>query len=133
MRKIEGIIPTTLEQAYALLGGRATATLAKNTSLVLFSDTGSVGLKLHDTVIVEYTRRGEYVLKSGGYRTVTTKARMNAALHGSGFKIDAVKGEWIISTGRPSRPAFRFFEGVTLKRAGGVSGECSLGRCEVAK
>ena len=49
--------------------------LANNTYLVIRDDDG-YGIRLHDTeVVIHYKDR--IVLDSGGYKTVTTKARMN--------------------------------------------------------
>ena len=49
--------------------------LGNNTYLVVRGD-GGYGIRLHDTeVVIHYEDR--IVLDSGGYKTVTTKSRMN--------------------------------------------------------
>ena len=50
--------------------------LSNNTYLVV-RDDGGYGVKLHDTeVVIHY--KDKIVLNSGGWRTVTTKERMNS-------------------------------------------------------
>lgn len=50
--------------------------LANNTYLEELDD-GSFGVKLHETFVVKIHPNGEYTLDSGGWKTVTTKDRIN--------------------------------------------------------
>ena len=49
---------------------------AKNTRIIRL-DEHSIGLKLHDTVIVIYSDNGTIQLNTDGWQTVTTRERMN--------------------------------------------------------
>ena len=49
--------------------------VANNTRIV--KTEKGFGLKLHDTIIVEYFPDGSFKLNSGGWQTVTTKSRIN--------------------------------------------------------
>jgi hypothetical protein len=52
-------------------------------------DADSIGILLHQTYVVTYHRDGRIILNSGGWRTVTTKARINefspASVHQKDF------------------------------------------------
>ena len=63
--------------------------LANNTYLVIRED-GGFGVRLHDTeVVIHYPDR--VVLNSGGWQTVTTKARMNDYSH---IRVYSKAGVW---------------------------------------
>lgn len=71
-----GVRRLTYEDALAKLGKRERKKLENNTWLVKLTDD-SVGVKLHDTVVVYIFKSGVYQLNTGGWRTVTTKDRIN--------------------------------------------------------
>ena len=54
------------------------------------------GLKLHDTVIVDFKNDRTIVLNTNGWKTVTTKRHMNDALP-NGFVVSQVKGQWFLN------------------------------------
>lgn len=56
----------------------------------------TIALKLHATDVVTYHRDGRIVLNSGGWRTVTTKERMNRF---SPLSISQSKGHWGVVAG----------------------------------
>jgi hypothetical protein len=80
-------------KAKRYLGSLAARKLANNTYVVELTDN-QVGVKLHNTVIVTFWSDGPIGLNSGGYHTVTTKARMNAVLEGTGYSIAQKRGDW---------------------------------------
>jgi len=85
--------------------------LAGNTYLVVRED-GGYGVKLHDTeIVIHYPDRT--VFHSGGWKTATTKDRMNAF---SDHRIHAKKGVWYID----SHP---YADGVTVYDDGRVVGK----------
>ena len=59
---------------------------------------GETSVKYHDTVVVRF-RPGQVVLNSGGWRTATTKLRMNQAANEFGlrFQVFQSKGEWFVT------------------------------------
>lgn len=85
------------EQAQATLTGRNKdrKKLANNTYLVR-RDNGDFAVKLHDTDVVTYHADGTITLSTGGWQTVTTKARINEYSHAG---ISQRQGVWYMSDG----------------------------------
>lgn len=67
--------------------------LSNNTYFVEL-DNGAYGVKLHDTVVVQYEPK-KTVLNTGGWQTVTTKARMNEYMP-AGWYLYSERGIWLI-------------------------------------
>lgn len=67
--------------------------LANNTYLVR-KDNGNIAVRLHNTDVVTYHPNGNIFFTSGGYRTVTTKDRMNGF---SPATVSQKNGHWSIS------------------------------------
>lgn len=57
----------------------------------------NLAIRLHDTDIITVFPGGNIVLNSGGWKTVTTKRRMNSVLNKFGIKIYSNKGQWFVS------------------------------------
>ena len=88
---------------------------------------GVVRVTYHQTCVVE-VRGGTITLRAGGWRTPTTKTRMNQAANQFDlrFRVVQEKGVWVVIISRvdESGPFFyqerRFFvEGMTFAREGG--------------
>lgn len=88
--------PTSYDEAVAALKGRARRKIAGNTWLEKCGE--NMVLRYHSTDVVTFRPDGGIVLKSGGWRTMTTKARINECLPG-GFSLSQVKGVWYLSGG----------------------------------
>lgn len=93
------------------------------TSVYTDSD-GAIHVKYHKTVVATRMPDGLIVLDSGGWRTATTKVRINQALRswGTGLYVHQVKGEWYIGEHKGDGIHVRrceFFDGVGV-RAGGL-------------
>lgn len=92
------------------------------TSIYTDSD-GSLCVKYHATVVAKRDARGKITLNSGGWRTVTTKARMNQALWqwspaGSTYYVHQIKGEWFVGVHKGHGVHERvceFYDGVTVQ------------------
>lgn len=67
----------------------------RNTLRVEYKD-GSSAIRLHNTDVVTFLKNGNVVLNSGGYRTPTTKDRINS-FSGLPFQIHQHKGLWSIN------------------------------------
>lgn len=67
--------------------------LANNTYLERRED-GILAIRLHSTDIMLFSPNGGVTLQTGGWHTVTTKARMNE--HLEGFSITQRAGQWYI-------------------------------------
>jgi len=68
--------------------------IANNTLEIQYPD-GSTAYRLHNTDIVTYKPNGDIVLNTGGWNTVTTRARMNSYLP-QGLRVQRRKGESFI-------------------------------------
>lgn len=79
-----------------------------NNTYLLVHDDGSYGIKLHATEIITFYPNGDVKLNSGGWRTPTTKARMNDL---SGACIFQHKGLWTVHWGGN---AFPYADGMVL-------------------
>lgn len=65
----------TYAEADAKIGKYSTKKIGHNT--FLRRDDGIISIQYHATKIVTINKDGSYTLNTGGYRTVTTKARLN--------------------------------------------------------
>lgn len=83
--------------------------LRRNTRLVRTVD--GFGVKLHNTIVVEILPNGNYVLNTGGWETVTTKARINYYSPATVFQR---KFKWFISNNLP------FYDSITVDSDGKV-------------
>ena len=66
--------------------------------------------RLHNTDIVRVTPKGKTILHSGGWRTSTTKDRMNC-YSGPDIRLCADKGSWYVSNGNGAVP---YYDGITV-------------------
>jgi len=89
--------------------------LANNTYLVI-RDDGGYGIRLHETeVIIHYP--SSIILDSGGWQTVTTKARINRF---SSAQVWSNKGVWMVTW---QGAEFPFADRMELFTNGSVAGE----------
>lgn len=88
--------------------------VANNTRLVEV-DGNKIGVRLHSTNVVVFCRDGCVVLNSGGWRTVTTKARINSY---APCQVYQRQGQWrVVFQGT----VHRFRDGMRLQADGKVS------------
>jgi hypothetical protein len=104
-------IPTTYNEARAMLNGRTTRTIANNTTLVDQGE-GVIGLRLHGTFVVVFDDSGHIILNSGGYRTRTTADRLNRVARAHGWSVFAKSFDWFISA--PDGSVFAWEDGFTI-------------------
>jgi hypothetical protein len=75
--------PHTYSEAAAVLNGRDSVKLGNNTWLErIVTDRLKIVVRLHSTNIVVFHDDGRVTLHTGGYRTVTTKDRLNQFITG---------------------------------------------------
>jgi hypothetical protein len=92
------------------LGSRSSRLLGRNTWVEAEdASAGVIGIRFHATRILTFYPNGSFKVSSGGWRTSTTKQRINAFLPPR-FLVFAKKGEWYIDT--PSG-IFPFQDGAT--------------------
>lgn len=80
------------------LGNRMTRKVGNNTYLTR-DDANVLRLRLHSTDIITSYPNGETLVTSGGWKTPTTKSRLNDYL--KGFSLHQNKGQWFWSKRNP--------------------------------
>ena len=91
-----------------------TKVIGNNTVKIVYSD-GTEAIRLHDTDIITYHPNGDVVLDSGGWKTHTTKERINrfAPVH-----ISQNNHVWYVSPGN-----YVFYDGIRFSPNGGLISE----------
>jgi hypothetical protein len=87
-------------------------------------ENGAIALRLHSTDIITFGTDGATVLNSGGWRTVTTKDRLNRHLPDP-WRVNSERGFWFLQRNGDSFP---FADGVTINANGTVTGEGTAGK-----
>jgi hypothetical protein len=109
--------PTSWQECDTIWNETRKRKLANNTYLEKL-ETG-YGIKLHDTVVVVFSREGLIVLNSGGWLTVTTKERMNRYLPPpwSIYQKDRVWYVW----NRQTDKSLPYADGFTINTSNGTA------------
>jgi hypothetical protein len=98
--------------------------LENNTRLV--QRGRDIAVQLHGTDVVTFSPSGAVTLNSGGWKTVTTKARMN---EWAPFQVWSDQGTWYVGAGvLDSKPRVPFADGMTIYPSGKVKG---AGRADI--
>jgi hypothetical protein len=98
----------TYMAALTRLGKRDSRKLENNTYLVRLSDS-CIGVMLHSTYVVRIYNDGTWTLHTGGWRSVTTKDRINTY---SPARVYQQKGEWYLAGKVP------FYDGMRVDANG---------------
>ena len=106
------------KEADTMLQGRSKESrkLCNNTYLQRRED-GSIAVRLHQTDVVTFNQDGSTVLISGGWRTVTTKDRINSYLPFG--QIWSTRGEW--GYWRNGKRIADYCDGIRIGPRGGIS------------
>lgn len=100
----------TLMQSLSSDVDRNTVRLVANNTLRYLYPDESIGYSLHGTEVVRLYKNGTVLLNSGGYRTVTTKDRINTFLP-SGIRLSQDRCQWFISR---DGERVSFFDGMKI-------------------
>lgn len=96
--------------------------LTGNSTASYVTADGVERIKYHDTVVLETAKNGTITLNSGGFRTVTTKARINK--YQNVCRVDSHNGKWIVcprgTWGGPN--SIPFVDGMRIAKSGKVLG-----------
>lgn len=111
------MIPTSYDTAHEIAQTRRRK-LANNIYLNPH-ENGSIGVRLHETDVAIFYPDGRTVLDSGGWRTATTKDRINAALP-SPWQLYQERSVWYLTRGRDQEP-IPYADGITLHPDGTVT------------
>jgi hypothetical protein len=93
--------------AYKEQGIESSKLISKSCRVTKYNN-GDLTVKLYATDILQI-KSGKIILSSGGYKTVTTKARINQFFSG---KVYQKNGNWFIDYG--DKKAIEFFDGIEL-------------------
>ena len=85
------------------------------TATSIRTEDGVTSVRYHATDVVRFSRAW-VILNSNGWRTVTTKTRMNQTANqfGLGYGVYQRKGEWFVDT--PDGRTLEFFDGMMIDR-----------------
>jgi hypothetical protein len=100
----------TFTEADSILARRAIRKVAHNTHLHRV-DADTIAVRLHSTDVVTLHRDGRAVLSSDGWRTVTTKERLNRF---APCRVYQQRGEWFVQHGGDTVP---FRDGLQIATA----------------
>ena len=115
----QSIRRTKAEQLNGLTGFVSARKVAHNTIERTLTD-GTRVVRLHLTDIVTFSPDGSVTLNSGGFKSLTTKERMNRYLP-SGWSLWAERGCWYLCN-RAEDKRFVFADGITINSDGSVTG-----------
>lgn len=87
---------------------------ARATTILASPNGGFTNITYHQTVVVSFSDSA-VILRSGGYRTATTKTRMNQASNqfGLGYSVYQEKGDWYVRLVDRTLP---FEDGMVISR-----------------
>lgn len=105
------------QEAEVKLGNRESRKLENNTYLQRRGD--NIAVKLHATDVVTYRPDGKIVLDSGGWRTVTTKDRINRY---APINLWQDKGQWYVGKNWNRPPQAIYADGMVIEPNGKLSG-----------
>lgn len=110
-------IPKTYSEAQMFLGTRTSKVIqGKKATKVVRISKDEIALVYHGTNVVTWKSNGDVTFNSGGYRTRTTKDRMNKGSH---FYIYQNRDRWFIAAlveGFGFPKDFYFTDGITFKQ-----------------
>jgi len=89
--------------------------IANNTKVIGMPNE-SIGIKLHDTIIIEILENDSVILNSGGWRIITTKDRINR-FAGRGINVWQNKKIWYVICGKRTVP---FADGMIITWRGTI-------------
>lgn len=106
--------PKTYAEAVAALKGKESKKIGNNTWLEFHTASMPyVSVRLHRTNVVTFYADGRVMLNSGGWRTPTTKDRINQFISGN---VWSHKSEWFVYeyNDKGERFAVKFYDGLVL-------------------
>ncbi len=108
----------TYREAVEKLKGKTQRKIGNNTWLI--DRGGSIAVKLHQTDVVTFYPCGSVKLDSGGWRTVTTKARINE--YAEEVRVYQKKHQWYVATKLIGLPGYdwdnpiEYYDGIITKQ-----------------
>lgn len=109
----------TMAESFRLVSGQIEGRprkIANNTFTYHRLSDGAEITRLHRTDIVSRHRDGRLELNTDGWKTVTTKDRINSAINRLGYAIQSIRGDWYVAR-LSDRKQIVFRDGMTLPAA----------------
>lgn len=105
-------IPSNFNQAETFLSRKSVRTVkGKRSTQVVRLSSDEIALRYHGTSVVTWHRNGDVVLRTNGFRTVTTKARINAA---APCRLWQTNFQWFVGQSSRIEPV-PFYEGMVVR------------------
>jgi len=112
----------TYPEAISKLNGKSTRRLRGVATYLVQNADGTISVEYRNTPVVTFFPNGEVVLDSGGWRTATTKFRMNEYVP-KGWYVYQDRYEWFISHGNFEQgTTWVYRDGCVLRPNGTVKG-----------
>lgn len=89
--------------------------ICRGTATKVTRDASGISVKYHNTVVASKTVGGTVTLNSGGWRTATTKTRINQFANefcGGRFGVYQNKGDWFVRL--PDGKECEFYDGIAF-------------------
>jgi len=104
-------IPNNFNKADTFLGSKAARTVkGKRSTQVVRIGPDEIALRYHGTSVVTWHRNGDVTLRSNGFRSVTTKRRINDA---APTRVWQTNFQWFV--GQSSQVPVVFEEGMVVR------------------
>jgi len=90
-------------------------------------ESGAIAIRLHNTDILTFNQDGSIVATTGGWKTVTTKARLNEYLS---CRISQERGKWSV---HHNGKTVEFADGITFHADGSITGAATPEQSDIEK
>ncbi len=94
-----------------------------NNTYQMFMDNGDIIIRYHTTNVVTKKKNGTFILHSGGWKTTTTKERINYMMP-AGYYVATIDGTWnICKRGGGVNERFKpipFVDGINIRKDGTI-------------
>lgn len=108
-------IPRDYKEAAAFLGDKLSKNVkGKRGTVIIRFDDSSIRLRYHGTTVAEFRHDGSVQVNSGGWRSRTTKDRINQAIRGLGVVFQE-NWEWYLHNLQENR-IVPFQDGMVLNK-----------------
>jgi hypothetical protein len=95
------------------LGPKAQRPAKEGNTTILRLGPTCIGVMLHKTIIVQHYADGDCTIYTGGYRTVTTKRRINQYAP-EGVKVHQRNHEWFVTGPISEYAEYPYFDGMDV-------------------
>jgi len=98
-RRYHAQVPTSYVRARSLLRGRASRLVPSLRATTIEPHSAGIALAYHGTPVVVFCEDDTLIINSGGYESMTTKARINDALRETAYSVYQRDHAWYVRHG----------------------------------